>query len=518
MSTYLKMKKRRDSWATKAVEAKTVARYKNKEIHRIKGEREQYKRALHKANNELKKLKHQKNRLSIVDKTSLVFIALQLFIVARVSFRGVSRSLSVLAPQLGLVKPPCTQTIINWITRLSIAKMKAPLSNIDPLTNAPLFTQGFILILDASIGLGKEKIMTVLALDTQHYALNPGTAPTLQNVHCVAVSVADTWTGETIAVLLEKIIAKMGQPDAYLKDGGTDLSKAARLMGERGACSCSIDDISHFVANLLKHEYNKHPSFDVFISACGKVSKMLKQTLLACLAPPKVSTKARFMNVYRLVKWASLLLKHSPKGRATKGSLLQKLRNSFDRLPQCKSFIKDFLLDAEPLIKCQEILKNQGLNQDSAVTCRPIINTIPNVYIREGFMDWLDRHLIIAEKLKLHQCPMPICSDSIESLFGVAKHHGTGTIKDANRIALRIPALCGTLTRQDAENVLKINVKEQQASVSCSPSLTKQRRDVLPHSGSLEKINSQGGKRNIELIIGSKSGENITYKPCLSMA
>src|SRR5258705_7934942 len=35
-------------------------------------------------------------------------------------------------------------------------------------------------------------------------------------------------------------------------------------------------------------------------SACGRVSSKLKQTLLACLAPPTVRTKARFMNVHRL--------------------------------------------------------------------------------------------------------------------------------------------------------------------------------------------------------------------------
>jgi hypothetical protein len=83
---------------------------------------------------------------------------------------------------------------------------------------------------------------------------------------------------------------------------------------------------------------------------------------------------------------------------------------------------------------------------------------------------------------------LPISSDSIESLFGVAKHHGTGELKDANRIALRIPALCGKLTRQDAENVLRITVEEQQQWVSSLPSLTRQRRDVFARDGSLDNI------------------------------
>jgi hypothetical protein len=122
-------------------------------------------------------------------------------------------------------------------------------------------------------------------------------------------------------------------------------------------------------------------------------------------------------------------------------------------------------------------------------------------------MDWLEKHLTIAQALGLNKIGLPISSDSIESLFGVAKHHGTGELKDVNRIALRIPSLCGELTRQDAENVLRISVKEQQQYVSSLPSLTSQRRAVLSQSGCLENINTDAGKVNLTLIAGSKSGQ-----------
>lgn len=489
-----------------AVERGASLRYQIKENKRIKRERDQYKQAKRDSEKELEKLKRRNKTLSVCDKTSLVFLTLQLFVVARIGFRAISRVLALMAPRLGLAKAPCTQTIINWVTRLAIVRMKDDMPPIDLRTGTPLFSNGFILLLDASIGLGTGKIMTVLALDANHYLFNPG-APSLQNVKCVAVSVADTWTGETIAVLLQKIIARIGSPVAYLKDGGTDLGKAVRLLNEKGLPGSSIDDISHFVANLLKHEYQEHPMFDVFIRTCGKVSKMLKQSMLACLAPPKVSTKARFMNLHRLVKWAARLLKHSPRGRAAKGSILQKLRDRLDQLPQCKRFINDFLLDVEPILECQKILKTKGLSQKSFGECLPIVDRIPNSYIRFGFMDWLDKHLFVAETLGLHTTGMPISSDTIESLFGVAKIHGTGETKDADRIAGRIPVLCGTLTRKDAENVIRISVKEQREWSCSSPSLTKQRRDVLSDGGCLEKIPIADGNQDFELIVGSKAGQ-----------
>lgn len=192
----------------------------------------------------------------------------------------------------------------------------------------------------------------------------------------------------------------MGRPVGFIKDGGSDLAKAVRVLCERGFPSHSIDDISHVIANLLKHEYGNHPLFNTFVSACGKASQKLKQTILACLAPPKVSTKARFMNLHRLVLWADRLLKHSPVGRAAKGSLIAKLRASFDQLPACKVFISRFLRDAAPLLECQKILKVKGLSSKTSKECEALIEVIPpSSPVRIGFKKWSKKHLKIAETL-----------------------------------------------------------------------------------------------------------------------
>jgi len=446
----------------------------------------------------------RKNIPQVRNKEDLIYIALQLFLVARIGFRAVSRVIKILGSYLGVTKAPCTQTIINWVTRLSLTRLQSATQLVGSPINNDRFSNGFIWMIDVSIGLGAGKILAVLALDANHHVHNEG-APTLQKLHCVGISVATSWTGESIADFLQKIIATMGRPAAYLKDGGTDLGKAVRLLAERNLPSFSIDDISHIVANLLKHEYKDHPMFETFLSSCGKTSKKLKQTILACLAPPKVSIKARFMNLHKLVKWADQLLKHSPKGCAKKGSILSKLRTSFNELPDCKAFIRRFLRDATPLLECQKIIKTEGLSQDSYKECQQLIKTIPaRSPVRKGFEAWAEKQLMVANALGLENAGLPISSDSIESLFGVSKQHGTGKIKDANRIALRTPAMCGELTRADAKNVLNISVKEQQKVEDSLTSLTKQRRKVLSSPGCLEKIITDQSKQNLELIPESK--------------
>ena len=90
-------------------------------------------------------------------------------------------------------------------------------------------------MIDISIALGTGKIVAVLALDAHHHQLMQA-APGLQQVHGLAVSVAASWTGDTLADVLQRLIAVMGRPAAYLKDGGSDLQKAIRLLDEPGSC------------------------------------------------------------------------------------------------------------------------------------------------------------------------------------------------------------------------------------------------------------------------------------------
>jgi hypothetical protein len=494
-----KLKASRKNWKEKATTRGKDLLYQRKKNSRIKRERDRYKRQAREAIKQLEK-ESRKNASLDCNKEKLVYIALSLFLVARISFRAVSRVFAVLADYLGITKAPCTQTIINWVTRLSIARVEQSAQLADARFGSNRSSNGLIFMIDASIGLGSGKILAVLALHANHHAFNQSAAD-LQKVICIAVSVATSWTGETIANFLQKVISLTEKPAAYLKDGGTDLAKAVGILAERKMASLSIDDISHAVANLLKHEYQNHPMFETFLSACGKASKNLKQTILACLTPPKVSTKARFMNLHRLVNWADQLLRHSPKGRAEKDSVLSKLRSAIDQLPECKSFISRFLRDANPLLKSQKILKNTGLHQDSYKQCLKLIETIPpRSPVRTGFTNWMEKQMLVAKELGLDHTGMPISSDSRESLFGVSKQHGCAEIKDANRIALRIPAMCGELTSNDAQMVLDISVQEQQGIETSLISLTRQRREILPNPGCLDEIVAAGSKKYLELI------------------
>jgi hypothetical protein len=490
MSERWKLKQSRDRWKQKAIERGATARAQRRTITRLRVECDRFKAAAtHMPTTELACPGGQK--------AALVHLALSLLVEARLGFRAIARALAVFAAHEGLPKAPCAQTVSHWVTRLSLVRMQT-LSGVAPLM--PPFAKGYVWMIDLSIGLGSGKILSVLALPLQHHGTH-AKAPRLRDVRCVAVAVADAWNGASIADFLERVIARTGAPSAILKDGGTDLNKAVCLLAERGRPCPAIADLSHVIANLFKHTYGEHPLFSTFVSACGRVSKHLKQTLLASLAPPNVSTRARFMNVHRLVNWADQLLKHSPRGEAAAGSMLARLRANLEELPACKPFIRRFLRDAKAMLACQKVLKHQGLNRATYQACQKLIEVMPaSSPIRRGFTQWAEDQLAIASTLNLDSAGLPISTDILESLFGIGKRLGVGQTKDATRIALRLPCFCGTLSRDDSERVLQISVKEQQALTAGKRSLLAQRRQVLPHPGTLETLAENSAPRSFQML------------------
>jgi len=384
MSRLSKVTYSRHQWKDKAKQRGDRERYQRKQLARVSAERDRVTKALKEAQGRLRQLEAHMQGLVALPKVDVVWMALQLFLVVRIGFRAVSRVLSLLALALGIQKAPCPQTIINWVIRLTLVRIDAArmLRGV-PLSQAP-FSNGLIWMIDLSIGLGTGKILAVWAFDAHHHQLAPG-ALSLEHVHCLGVSVAHAWTGETIADLLGRLIAVLGRPAAYLQDGGGDLHKAVAFLEEPGLASPCLDDISHAVAGMLKRSYHEHPAFETFVSACGRVSGKLKHTILACLAPPKVRTKARFMNVHRLFTWADRVLQLSPAGGAKTGSTLAKLRTCLDELPACKALIKRFRSDASGLLECQQIVKTKGLSHDTQAQCGPLIDTMPSAALRQEF-------------------------------------------------------------------------------------------------------------------------------------
>ena len=133
---------------------------------------------------------------------------------------------------------------------------------------------------------------------------------------------------------------------------------------------------------------------------------------------------------------------------------------------------------------------------------------MPSSALRQEFRAYLAFELETATTLGLDHLGLPISSDAIESLFGVAKCHGVGETQDAARIALRLPALCGVPTREEAKQVLRVTGARQQELTGQVISLTKQRREVLGHPERLEHLSLNQANPHVECIPRPKNRSN----------
>ena len=125
-----------------------------KEIRRLKKERDKFKGEAKLAKAELAKQGNQAIA-RIQNKVDVVFLVLCLFLSARIGFRAIARVLAVLGPYLGLLKTPCPQTVSNYVSRLSIAKMQTFVQSIGNAAGGAMET---VWLIDISIGLGLSLI------------------------------------------------------------------------------------------------------------------------------------------------------------------------------------------------------------------------------------------------------------------------------------------------------------------------------------------------------------------------
>ena len=75
-------------------------------------------------------------------------------------------------------------------------------------------------------------------------------------------------------------------------------------------------------------------------------------------------------------------------------------------------------------------------------------------------------------------------------------------------MALRLPALCGAPTREEAHQVLEISVARQHKITGQCTSLTKPRREVLGHRKALESLGQRQGAAHGALFPSPKNRSN----------
>ena len=324
----------------------------------------------------------------------------------------------------------------------------------------------------------------------------------------MGVSVADAWTGDTMAACLGRLIARLGRPAASLKDGGGERRHAVACLEAQGLGSPCIAERAHAVAARRKRSSRDHPACATCGSAGGRVLGNVNQTILACLAPPTGRPKARLMPGHRLGPWADRVLPLSPSGGAKTGSPLATWRAGLEQRPACQARITRWRGEASGLLACQQSGKTPGLAHATLAQGEPRRATMPAAAVRREGRASLVSQWETATTLGRDHLGLPISSDAIASLCGGAKRHGRGATQDARRLALRLPAFCGVPTREAAQPVLEVRVARPHACTGQVTSVTQQRREGWGHPERLERLRLTPDARRMACLPPAKNRSN----------
>lgn len=223
-----------------------------------------------------------------------IHLMLSLVLSASASLRGTSRAVKIMFESMGITQSiPTWYSVRLWLLRLGYYK----------LTRKKTHADDWIWIIDHTIQCGQEKCLAILGIRQSSL---PESETTLyhEDVEPLALYPVKSSNGDIVYQQLKKTIAITGVPREIIADGGTDITAGVKRFCHHHPRTCSIYDIKHKAATVLKRYLNASTAWNDFVKQASSTGKQLQQTDMAALAPPNQRAKSRYMNIDRLVKWA----------------------------------------------------------------------------------------------------------------------------------------------------------------------------------------------------------------------
>jgi hypothetical protein len=230
--------------------------------------------------------------------TPLVVLSLELIRTAGISLRGSVRVLDVVQRVLKLNwDVPHWTTVRNWLLRAGLARWQA---GQQPASD-------WLFLTDHSVQIGTEKCLVGLGIRQAEYQ-QINRPLTLEDMTLLQLEVTPRSTKEDVDHRLRRLSQTVGVPRGIVHDDGADLTGGIRLLNKHHPQVRSIKDCKHKAACLLKKRLHQDERWKKFQQQLGRTKAEIQQTEMAFLAPPSQRSKARYMNVERLVVWAEKVL------------------------------------------------------------------------------------------------------------------------------------------------------------------------------------------------------------------
>jgi hypothetical protein len=276
-----------------------------------------------------------------------------LVLSAAASLRGAGRTLETVLSLFGPALPcPSWSAGRLWLLRIGYYKLTRPKPK----------ASDWVWILDHSVQVGVEKCLLILGVRLSEVS-RTDLVLGHEDVEPIALFPVRSSNGEVVFQQLEQTIDQTGLPREILADQGSDLKSGIERFCHQHPQTCSIYDIKHKSAALLKHILQHDAHWQAFTQQAAQSKSQIQQTALAFLAPPNQRTKARYMNLEILVRWGqrALAVLDRLEKRADHRDSHEKLKAKLGWLKQFRDHLTEWeaLLDVAITSEC--FVRKHGL-------------------------------------------------------------------------------------------------------------------------------------------------------------
>ncbi len=216
-----------------------------------------------------------------------------------------------------------------WLLRLGYYKLE----------RAKEKAEDWIWIVDHTVQLGSEKCLVILGI-RQSSLPAVELHLTHEDVEPIALLPVTHSNGVVVYEQLVQTSEKTGVPRQIVGDYGPDIKSGIERFCREHEKTCYIYDIKHKGAALLKRELHNDEGWIEFTQSAALTSKRVQQTSLMGFAPPNQRSKARYMNVDKLIKWGQDILNYLDRGISSDQFDLTRVHENFGWLQQYRDQIE----------------------------------------------------------------------------------------------------------------------------------------------------------------------------------
>lgn len=377
----------------------------------------------------------------------ICFTVQQLLLDARTGFRAASRVVQSIVEFFPVDwEVPQQTTGRTWLLRIALYQLKRP----KPIAD------DWIWIVDHTIQFGKEKCFVILGVRRSELP-EPGVCLRLEDLTLLSLFPVTHSDKYVVQEQLEATVSKTGRPQAILGDHGGDLLAGVKRFCADHPETCSLYDVAHKAANLLKARLEKDEAWKSFGRHMGKTKRETQQTEWAFLVPPAGRVKARYMNLGPLLRWARQMLwilDEQPQEVLCHGTP-QRLEEKFGWLRAYRASLAQWSEYEVLLEQTTDEIRRGGYRQDAAI--RVALRLQPHVQTDLG-RQLKDELLVFVENESAAVPPgqrLPGSSEIIESSFGKLKSLlGDHQTAGFTSLLLGLGALVGRLDRETIRDAL----------------------------------------------------------------